>query len=219
VAEETGLIALLGERVLSAATRAASGWIALAEWFRISVNVSPRELERADFLARTERVLAHSGLPPAHLMLEVTESTLLSGDARTRENLDGIARAGIGIALDAFGTGSSSLSHLCHAHVDVIKVARGFIAEPAGDAIIAAVASFGSHAGIEVLADGVEVHPDRARVQRLGCALGQGWYFGGPLPAAGFKALLEGQSSDSSMNPIAVARDTASARVFTPSFR
>src|SRR5262249_32371902 len=113
VAEETGLIDLLGDRVLAAATRAAAGWGRRAEGFRISVHVSPRQLERDDLLPRVERILAESGLPASAVMLELSESTVLSEDARTRTNLDGLSQAGIGIALDDFGTGYSSLSHLC----------------------------------------------------------------------------------------------------------
>ena len=186
VAEETGLIDALGERVLARACRDATAWIEAIPDFRLSVNLSPCQLRAADFVPRLERVLAESGLPHRNLTLEVTESAVLSMDTRTRENLDRLVRSGIGLALDDFGIGHSSLAQLRRVPFDVIKIDRSFMIDrsPTGDAIIGAVASIGLATGARVLAEGIEnaEHDDRA--QRLGCGYGQGWHFGRPVPAA-----------------------------------
>ena len=187
VAEETGLIDVLGERVLARACRDATAWIEAIPDFRISVNLSPCQLRAGDFVPRLERVLADSGLPHRNLTLEVTETAVLSTDARTRENLDRIGRSGIGLALDDFGIGHSSLSQLRRVPFDVIKLDRSFmIADrtPTGDAIIGAVASIGVATGARVLAEGIENAEHHDRAQRLGCGYGQGWYYGRPVPAA-----------------------------------
>ena len=197
VAEETGLIDALGERVLARACRDAIGWIDANPDFRLSVNVSPCQLRAVDFVPRLERVLAESGLPHRNLTLEVTETAVLSTDARTRENLDRLGRSGIGLALDDFGTGHSSLSQLRRVPFDVIKLDRSFMLAdhtPTCDAIISAVASIGLATGAHVLAEGIENVEHHDRAQRLGCGYGQGWHYGRPVPAAEFDldaALLE----------------------------
>jgi EAL domain-containing protein (putative c-di-GMP-specific phosphodiesterase class I) len=142
--------------------------------------------------------------------------------ARTRANLDGIAAAGIGLALDDFGTGQSSLSHLCRLRLDAIKLDRRFVATapaPVVDAIVTAVGSIGRAAGVMVLAEGIETAADHERMRRLGCQFGQGWHFGRPMPADALAARLRAQAPDSSINPSAVARATASSRELAPSLR
>jgi diguanylate cyclase (GGDEF)-like protein len=218
VAEETGLIHALGERVLAAACRDAHVWAAADPGFRVSVNLSPRQLDAIDLVARIERALAASGLPEGQLQLEVTETSVLSQSPQTRENLRAISATGIGLALDDFGTGHSSLSQLRSVNFDVIKLDRSFIAAdrtPMGDAILEAVATIGRVTGARVLAEGVETGEHRDRVQRLGCGFGQGWEFGRPVDAAAFGAQLAGAS----ISPSATARATASSRELTPSLR
>ena len=218
VAEETGLIDALGERVLEVACRDAGAWVAADPGFQLSVNLSPRQLDAVDLLERIERALAASGFPHERLQLEVTETSVLSQSPRTRENLRAIKAAGIGLALDDFGTGHSSLSQLRSVDFDVIKLDRSFIAanrSPAGDAILAAVGTIGRATGAQVLAEGIETVEHHERVQRLGCGFGQGWRFGHPVAAAAFGAQLAG----SSISPSATARATASSRELTPSLR
>ena len=221
LAEETGLIHALGERILTTACRDAKRWVADDPGFRISVNLSPRQLNAADFMLRLQRALARSDFPHRQLQLEVTETTVLTHDVRTRENLRSIGEAGIGLALDDFGTGHSSLAQLRSVHFDVIKLDRGFVAAdrtPTGDAILAAVASIGTATGARVLAEGVETAEHHDRVLRLGCGFGQGWNFGRPTAAADFGQLLRAHSGSSS-KPSATARATASSREPTPSLR
>ena len=141
-------------------------------------------------MPRLERVLADSGLPHRNLTLEVTETAVLSTDARTRGNLDRIARSGIGLALDDFGMGHSSLAQLRSVPFNVIKLDRSFMTGDrtrTGDAIIAAVASIGPATGAHVLAEGIENAEHHDRATRLGCGYGQGWHHGHPVPAAEFE--------------------------------
>jgi EAL domain-containing protein (putative c-di-GMP-specific phosphodiesterase class I) len=218
LAEETGLIDALGEAVLTNACRDAKPWVAANPEFRLSVNLSARQLGSADLMARMERALAASAFPHRQLLLEVTESSVLSHSLRTGENLRAISRAGIGLALDDFGTGHSSLAQLRSVNFDVIKLDRGFIAADRtsmGDAILAAVATIGNATGARVLAEGIETVEHHRRVQSLGCGFGQGWRFGRPVAATEFEAQLAG----SSISPSATARATASSRELTPSLR
>jgi EAL domain-containing protein (putative c-di-GMP-specific phosphodiesterase class I) len=189
VAEETGLIDALGETVLATACRDAKRWVADDPGFRLSVNLSGRQLHSIDLMERIERALAASAFPHEQLLLEVTETSVLSQSVRAHENLRAIARAGIGLALDDFGTGHSSLAQLRSLHFDVIKLDRGFIASdrtPAGDAILSAVAAIGTATGARVLAEGIETGEHNERVQSLGCGFGQGWHFGRPVSASDF---------------------------------
>jgi diguanylate cyclase (GGDEF)-like protein len=218
VAEDTGLIHALGERVLAIACRDARAWAAADPGFRLSVNLSPRQLDAIDLLPRIERALDATGLPPGQLLLEITETSVLTLSPQTRENLRAIAAAGIGLALDDFGTGHSSLSQLRRVNFDVIKLDRSFIAAdrtPIGDAILEAVATIGRVTGAHVLAEEIESDEHRERVQRLGCGFGQGWEFGRPVDAGAFGAQFAG----SSISPSATARATASSRALTPSLR
>ncbi len=222
LAEDCGLIDVLGDRILTHACREASRWAGVADGFSLSVNLSPRQLDGLDLLPRIERALAGSGLPNRNLVLEVTESAVLSEGVRTRENLAAIRRAGIGLALDDFGTGYSSLSHLRKVSFDVLKLDRGFISadrSPTGDAILAAVARIGMATGARVLAEGIETAEQCDRVERLGCRFGQGWHLGRPVSAEAFGTLLAAQAFGSSISPSATARATASSREATPSFR
>jgi diguanylate cyclase (GGDEF)-like protein len=193
VAEEIGLIDVLSERIFTIACHEAGPWVRAVAGFRLSVNLSPRELDSPGLVPRLARIHDAFGVPATALTLEITETALVLDDDRTRENLSAIASAGIGLAIDDFGTGQSSLAQLSRLRFDEIKLDRGFIRGDRSeirDAIVAAVASIGSAAGLRVVAEGVETGEQSARVRRLGCGFGQGWLFGAPVAAAEFDALL-----------------------------
>ena len=192
VAEESGLIELLGERVLTQTCREAGPWIHSIAGFQVSVNLSPRQLDAAGFASRAIRILTDAQLPGGRLMLEVAETALLSESARRRENLRQLGRAGIGLAIGNFAS-APSLAHLSGVRFDAIKLDRRFIAgdpSPTRDATVAAAASIGHAAGVRVVAEGVDTAEQRERVERLGCGFGQGWQFGRPVAAHEFDALL-----------------------------
>ena len=192
VAENSGLIELLGERVLTKACREAGPWIRGIPGFQLSVNLSPRQLDAAGFASRLRRILTDARLPGASLMLEVAETAVLSDSVRRRENLRELGRAGIELVIDDFGS-AQSLAHLSGVRFRAIKLDRRFIAgdpSPTRDATVAAAASIGHAAGARVIAEGVDTPEQRERVERLGCGFGQGWQFGRPIAAHEFDALL-----------------------------
>jgi diguanylate cyclase (GGDEF)-like protein len=222
VAEETGLIDALGEQVLAIACTDAVAWAEAIPGFRVSVNLSPRQLDTDAFGPMVIRTLARTGLPCRALQLEVTETSVMSDRPCTRENLRAIARSGIGLALDDFGTGFSSLSYLSELEFDAIKLDRCFIGgapSPARDAIVAAVASIGTATGARVIAEGVETAQHHERALALGCGYGQGLHFGRPMPAAELDALVLRYVGGSSISPSATARVTAASRVLTSNLR
>jgi diguanylate cyclase (GGDEF)-like protein len=193
VAEESGLIELLGERVLTKACRDAGPWIRRVAGFQLSVNLSPCQLEAPGFAVRVMRILTDAQVPSGRLMLEVAETAVLSESVRKRENLGQLDRAGIGLLIDDFGS-AQSLAHLSGVHFDAIKLDRRFIARDPSlthDATVAAAASIGNAAGVRVIAEGVDTAGQRERVERLGCGFGQGWQFGRPVAAHDFDVLLK----------------------------
>ncbi|MEC7524235.1 MAG: EAL domain-containing protein [Myxococcota bacterium] len=186
VAEETGLIVELGDRVMQrslaalATLRAAWG----REDLTVAVNVSGAQLRVESFPARVAQLVAESGLEPAALKIEVTESLLLEESIALREALEAIRRLGVQICLDDFGTGYSSLSYLQRFPFDVLKIDQAFIreaAETGDDAILRAVIAVADALGMSTVAEGLETDADRERLGRLGCALGQGYVVSRPL--------------------------------------
>jgi diguanylate cyclase (GGDEF)-like protein len=156
LAEEVGLIRPLGEQVL----RQACAWTARHPALRVAVNLSPAQLAVPGVVAMVERVLAETGLAADRLELEITETVLLKDTETVLAILAAFRRLGVGIAMDDFGTGSSSLSYLRRFAFDRIKIDRSFVSslESSGDAaaIVRAVVGLGRSLGIATLAEGVE---------------------------------------------------------------
>jgi diguanylate cyclase (GGDEF)-like protein/PAS domain S-box-containing protein len=151
----------------------------------MAVNVSARQLEHPDFVAHVEDALAHSGLEPACLVLEITESVVLdTGDVEAR--LDLLRQKGIKIALDDFGTGYGSLAYLQRLPIDIVKIDRSFTAtvdsDPDGRALLQAIVGFGVALGTRLVAEGIERPGQNHVVQELGCQSGQGFHYGRPAP-------------------------------------
>ncbi|MCA2214088.1 putative bifunctional diguanylate cyclase/phosphodiesterase [Jidongwangia harbinensis] len=192
-AEETGLIVPLGEHVLCSALRQLRRWGQDLDY--VSVNVSPRQLSEADFVPTLARLLAETGLDdPARLVLEITETALLSTIADLPARLDAIKALGVRLALDDFGTGYSSLTWLQSVPADVVKLDRSFVAGLARDArkasIISAVLWLARSLGMTVVAEGVEEAEDWDALRAVDCPAIQGYYFSPPVPVADFEALL-----------------------------
>jgi diguanylate cyclase (GGDEF)-like protein/PAS domain S-box-containing protein len=188
LAEETGLIVPIGAWVLETACRDAVSWSAArGHNERVSVNLSARQVERAEFVDDVIAILARTGLPPGRLELELTESMLFGDTARVRDNLERIKDLGIKLALDDFGTGYSTLASLTHFTVDRLKIDRSFLADierPGNAAIIAAVVTLASALGLEVVAEGVENTTQLAFLLDRGCLHAQGFLYGRPMPSA-----------------------------------
>jgi EAL domain-containing protein (putative c-di-GMP-specific phosphodiesterase class I) len=187
-AEATGLIAPLGRWVLFEACRRAAGWQQAARGpVSVSVNVSAVQLRTGPrFIEEVVDALRASGLPAACLQLEVTESAMLRDSADTAEVLRGLRALGVRLALDDFGTGYSCLSYLEQLPFDVLKVDKSFVARlvrngVAPSPLAEVIVNIGEALGLRVVAEGVEVPAQAARLRALGCAYGQGYYYARPL--------------------------------------
>jgi diguanylate cyclase (GGDEF)-like protein len=191
VAEETGLIVPIGEWVLREACLAASKW---PEHVRVSVNLSPVQFKNRHLVQHVSQALAGSGLPPARLELEVTETILIGENQATLRTLHQLREIGVKISMDDFGTGYSSLSYLRSFPFDKIKIDRSFVHQlaAAGDglAIVKAVIGLGHSLGISTTAEGVETEAQLDLVRAEGCTEVQGFLFSPPLPASAVSRLL-----------------------------
>ena len=190
LAEETGLIAPIGAWVLRRACAAALDWPGL----RIAVNLSPVQFRDPDLVAEVSAILAESGLPPARLELEITESALFAEPDKARVKIEALRRLGISIAMDDFGTGYSSLSQLSRFPVDTLKIDQSFVRQlgtgGAADLIVRAVLGLGEGLGVNVVAEGVETDAQLAHLCSIGCPDGQGYLLGRPIGAGEVTGML-----------------------------
>jgi diguanylate cyclase (GGDEF)-like protein len=184
IAENSGLIIELGEQVLRRACLDGKAWPGIA----VSVNVSPLQFRRADFVDVVERILAETDFDPARLELEVTESTLLGNVDTAELAMFRLKALGVRLALDDFGTGYSSLLYLRRFPFDKLKIDSSFVRsiERAADAaaIVHAVVSLGRGLGMKVTAEGVETAEQHLFLRAAGVHSMQGYRFGRPCPAA-----------------------------------
>ncbi len=198
LAEESGLILMLGIQVLRAACRQARAWMeTLAEAPVVSVNLSARELTHPTLVADVRAILAETGLDPALLRLEITETAAMQDTEATTSTLAALRALGVRIAVDDFGTGYSSLSYLRRLPVDTLKVDRSFVTatdhDPQAVTILQAITALGRALGLEVTAEGVETEEQCQRVRTAGCTSAQGFYFAQPLTAEAITCLLREQ--------------------------
>jgi diguanylate cyclase (GGDEF)-like protein len=188
VAEETGLIVEIGEWVVSEALRQVSRWHAAgAEDLWVSVNVSARQLRDSSLVDHVEAELARHQVPPEKLVLEITESAMMTDERTSAALLNRLRSLGVPIAVDDFGTGYSSLGHLRRFPVSKVKIDRAFVAGVDTDnddaEIVRAVVAMSLAMGLEVVAEGIETEGQRALLEQTGVPYGQGWLFGRPAPA------------------------------------
>ena len=188
LAELTRLILPLGEWVLREACRQLRSWQSAGlDLPSVSVNLSPLQLKGGQLPQLVARILAETGLDPACLELEVTESALMNDLEACIASLKALKELGLSIVLDDFGTGYSSLNYLKRLPLGMIKIDRSFVADiaedPADSAIVGSVVALAGNLDIKVLVEGVETRRQQEVLAGLGCRLMQGYYFSRPLPA------------------------------------
>jgi EAL domain-containing protein (putative c-di-GMP-specific phosphodiesterase class I) len=197
VAEKTGLARTLDDWVLRRACRefaALHSAGVVPHHSHVAVNVTAASVVDASFATSVQQALDDAGLPPTCLVLEVTETGVMSDlDAGVRV-LTAVHETGVRIAIDDFGTGWSSLTYVRRLPASTIKLDRSFVARLHEDdddlAIAASVIDLGRATGMDVVAEGVETHEQLALLRRLGCAAGQGFLWHGGVPADELAAAL-----------------------------
>ncbi|NJK99593.1 MAG: EAL domain-containing protein [Spirulinaceae cyanobacterium RM2_2_10] len=197
LAEETGLISAIGERVLRLACQQALEFQAIAHRpLRLAVNFSGRQFSQPDFLVRCGQILRETQFDPGLLEVELTESVLIQDRSLAQRRLSELRQLGIQIAIDDFGTGYSSLSYLQQFPVDVLKLDRRFTGNLNGNAKNAAIAiaviQMAHSLNLRVVAEGVETDAELAFFYQQACHEIQGYCFSQPLPASEFCSLLAG---------------------------
>jgi len=195
LAEETGLIIPMTEKVLRMACAQNKAWQdAGLKTIDMAVNVSARQFQQDDLVDVITEVLDEIGMDPTHLHLEITESTLMRNPGRALDTLRRLKEMGIGLSIDDFGTGYSSLSHLKRFPIDQLKIDRSFVKDIPGDledvAIAEAVIAMAHTMKLKVIAEGVETLDQLELLRSLGCDEMQGYFVSPPVPAADFEYLL-----------------------------
>ncbi len=195
LAEETGLIVPLGEWVLREACTQARAWIdAGLPSLSLSVNLSARQMQQPDIVARIAAILKETRLPPAFLKLELTESMIMGHGEEAVALLYTLKALGLRLSIDDFGTGYSSLAYLKRFPIDELKIDQGFVRDIPHDSsdmeIAAAVIGLARGLRLNVVAEGVETEAQRDFLVEQGCHAYQGYLFSRPLPADAFAELL-----------------------------
>jgi EAL domain-containing protein (putative c-di-GMP-specific phosphodiesterase class I) len=191
IAEESSLIISVGEWVLREACREAASW---PQPLTIAVNISPIQFRHGDLPRLIHSILLESGLAPARLELEITESVMINDFSRAVSILNQLKSLGIKIAMDDFGTGYSSLSYLQSFRCDKIKIDRVFICDLEDNyhsrSIVRAVIGLGQSLDLPILAEGVETEAQHTFLVKEGCDEVQGYLTGRPLPIADYAGVV-----------------------------
>jgi diguanylate cyclase (GGDEF)-like protein/PAS domain S-box-containing protein len=198
LAEQSELILDLGLFAIRESVAAANTWDFPGAGHSlpyVTVNLSAHQFHDPNLVAMVEGALAHSGLAPERLVLEITESVTLLYVAETMSVMEHLSRLGISFALDDFGTGFSSLSYLALLHPRIIKIDRTFVSPTLesvrNDALLEAIVSLGHKLDMTMLAEGIETPEQLERLRSLGCELGQGFLFSAAVPAEKVQQLYE----------------------------
>lgn len=196
LSETTGLIIPIGAWVLEEACTQAMRWQEHCGGRRntMAVNLSARQLASDEVIDAVAHTLARTGLDPADLVLEITETTLIEDPLDAGRRLEALRRIGVQLAIDDFGTGFSSLSHLRQFPVDILKINRSFTQTITDDGglppIVRGLLDLGRTLGLTLVAEGIELDLQRRALTDEDCQLGQGFYFSRPLRAADAEDLL-----------------------------
>jgi diguanylate cyclase (GGDEF)-like protein len=201
LAEETGLVVPLGSWVLRQACIEVHDWkIGPQETpIRLSVNLSTRQLRDPKLIREVTAILEETDFDAQRLILEITENAMVENDAVAMEQLDSLRELGIRLAIDDFGTGYSSLSYLSRLPIDLLKIDRSFVValaegKPEGS-VVRVICQLAQSLGLVVVGEGIENPKELAMLRDEGCILGQGFYFGRPVPGDQARRAVEMESS------------------------
>jgi EAL domain-containing protein (putative c-di-GMP-specific phosphodiesterase class I) len=223
LAEQTGLIVPIGRYVLREACQQMRTWQSsypTTPPMTVSVNLSARELDEPGLVDSVRTVLEETGLDPAHLVLEITESLLLVDLPATVKVLSELRILGVRLAVDDFGTGYSSLAYLENLPVDILKIDKSFVdrivdapAEPGLDdapqqsVMVSAISRLGHALNLQLVAEGIEQREQVSALRGLACQYGQGYYFARPLTPGSLAKLLHRQAAEPGWNLEPSAQD------------
>jgi diguanylate cyclase (GGDEF)-like protein/PAS domain S-box-containing protein len=200
LAERTGLIKPLTQYVLEEAVRQCKQWERGGRLLTVSVNLSTRNLSEPDLVDNVLHILSEWKLDPSRIILEITESAVIADPVGTRRVLARLNKHGIKVAIDDFGAGSTSLSHLAHLPIDELKIDRSFITGMTADthdrAIVRSIINLSHDLGLDVVAEGVETREVLDDLRELGVDRVQGYYFARPLVADEVAAWFENETPD-----------------------
>ena len=196
LAEECGAIAVIGEWVLREACQTLARWKQMPHMagLSLSVNVSPKQLMGADFVTRLAQLLHTHGVAPAHLILELTEGSVLQNVDEVIGTMHRIRNLGVRLSIDDFGTGYSSLSYLQRLPVNEIKIDRSFVhamsKQEESSTIVGAIIALAEKLKFTVVAEGVETTEQRARLMEMGVSTVQGYLIARPVQLADLEAFV-----------------------------
>lgn len=194
-AEETGVIDPIGDWVIEEVCRQARDWTdAGLPQVRVSFNVSPHQLRRRELIDVLRRAIAGAGIEPEALVVEITESAAVEATTNTDRVLKDLRSIGVGVALDDFGAGHSSLARLHKLEVDTLKIDRAFLSsvpeDPDAVTLVTSMLGLASSLGVRVVAEGIETEAQLAYLRERGCDFAQGFLLGRPMPAEQLATLL-----------------------------
>ena len=213
LAEQTGLIVPIGRFVLREACRQMREWqnrYPTTPPMTVSVNLSARELDEPGLVPSVRAVLEETGLDPAHLVLEITETLLLVDLAATVRILSELRILGVRLAIDDFGTGYSSLAYLENLPVDILKIDKSFVDRigetpdellgpddaPQQPVMVSAISQLGHALNLQLVAEGIEQREQVRMLRGLACQYGQGYYFAKPLTSGALADMLHRQAEE-----------------------
>ena len=201
VAEESGLIGALSDAIMREACWKAASWARAGQPTKVAVNVSALQFRSDRFADNVLRVVAHAGLAPENLELEITESVIMADPDRALRIIKPLRDAGVRLAIDDFGCGHSSLASLTKLPFDVIKIDQQFVralerGEPRSAEIVEIILAFARTLNMEVVAEGIERREDMEFMAARGCHWIQGFLFGAAVSAPEFAELLRRQDGD-----------------------
>lgn len=201
LAEGTGLILSLGEWVLHNASKQVLAWqMTGLSKVRVSVNVSPRQLQQKNFVESVADILRDTRIDPSSLQFEIIETSIMQSGQQAVDQISELKRMGLMVAIDDFGVGYSSLGYLKRLPIDMLKIDRSFVSDATTDpddaALVMAIITLAHNLRLKVMAEGVETEDQLRFLRLLRCDEGQGYLFGRPATPENFMALATGSVAE-----------------------